>query len=92
MREKFRLVLAARLRALTAGKPRDELMFRQTNGSPWVKSAQQPRMRAALKAAGIRRHVRSMIRPLDQAPHLSLRRTRPLLQHGELSLADLRAD
>jgi len=40
---------------LAAGK---DLMFRQADGKPWVKSAQQPRMRAALKAAEIRRHVR----------------------------------
>jgi integrase len=41
-----------------AGKERTDLLFRQADGSPWVKSAQQPRMRAALKAAGIKSHVR----------------------------------
>jgi integrase len=41
-----------------AGKRSTDLLFRQQDGKPWVKSAQQPRMQAALKAAGINRHVR----------------------------------
>ena len=41
-----------------AGKAQDELIFRRADGEPWGKSNQQERMEAALKAAGIRRHVR----------------------------------
>jgi integrase len=33
-------------------------LVRQADGSPWAKGNQQPRMRAALKKAGIKRHVR----------------------------------
>jgi integrase len=40
------------------GKQRTDLLFRQADGSPWVKGNQQSRMHAALKAAGIKRHVR----------------------------------
>jgi hypothetical protein len=43
---------------MAAGKRSTDLLFTQQDGKPWVKSAQQPRMRAALKAAGIHRHVR----------------------------------
>jgi integrase len=43
---------------MAAGKRSTDLLFTQQDGRPWVKSAQQPRMRAALKAAGIHRHVR----------------------------------
>jgi integrase len=43
---------------MAAGKRSTDLLFIQQDGKPWVKSAQQPRMRAALKAAGIHRHVR----------------------------------
>lgn len=42
----------------TADKQRNDLLFRQADGSPWLKSSQQSRMAAALKAAGIKRHVR----------------------------------
>jgi integrase len=41
-----------------AGKARNALLFVQADGSPWAKGNQQPRMRAALKKAGIKRHVR----------------------------------
>jgi integrase len=40
------------------GKKPDDLMFHRRDGLPWGKSHQQPRMKAALKAAGIERHVR----------------------------------
>jgi hypothetical protein len=43
---------------MAAGKRSTDLLFRQQDGKPWVKSAQQPRMQAALKAADINRHVR----------------------------------
>lgn len=43
---------------MTAGKCSSDLLFTQQDGKPWVKSSQQPRMRGALKAAGINRHVR----------------------------------
>jgi len=43
---------------MAAGKRNRDLLFTQQDGKPWVKSAQQPRMQAALKAAGIHRHVR----------------------------------
>jgi integrase len=43
---------------MAAGKRNRDLLFTQRAGKPWVKSAQQPRMMAALKAAGINRHVR----------------------------------
>jgi integrase len=41
-----------------AGKGKTELMFRRDDGEAWGKSHQQPRMKAVLKAAGIKRHVR----------------------------------
>jgi integrase len=40
------------------GKQRTDLLFGQADGSPWAKGHQQSRMRAALKKAGIDRHVR----------------------------------
>jgi integrase len=40
------------------GKGSDELMFKRDDGEPWAKSNQQSRMKAVLKAASIRRHVR----------------------------------
>jgi integrase len=43
---------------MAADKRSTDLLFTQQDGRPWVKSAQQPRMRAALKDAGIHRHVR----------------------------------
>jgi integrase len=41
-----------------ARKQRTDLLFGQADGSPWAKGHQQSRMRAALKKAGIERHVR----------------------------------
>lgn len=54
------------IEGVAAGKRNKALLFTQLVidgdgkqiAKPWVKSAQQPRMRAALKAAGINRHVR----------------------------------
>jgi integrase len=54
------------IEGLAAGKRHTDLLFTQLAldaegkriAKPWVKSAQQPRMRAALRAAGINRHVR----------------------------------
>jgi integrase len=40
------------------GKQKLDLMFRRSDGEPWGKSHQQPRMKSILKAAGIDRHVR----------------------------------
>lgn len=40
------------------GKHSDDLMFKRSDGKPWAKSNQQPRMMDVLKAAGINRHVR----------------------------------
>ena len=40
------------------GKASDDLLFIRADGQPWKKSNQQPRMKAALKVAGIKRHVR----------------------------------
>jgi hypothetical protein len=42
----------------TEEKPSEDLIFKRDDGEPWAKSNQQPRMKAVLKAAGIRRHVR----------------------------------
>jgi integrase len=42
----------------TKGKDDEDLLFKRDDGEPWAKSNQQPRMKAVLKAAGIRRHVR----------------------------------
>jgi integrase len=42
----------------TKGKAGEELIFKRDDGEPWAKSNQQPRMKAVLNAAGIRRHVR----------------------------------
>jgi integrase len=43
---------------LAEAKCSADLLFTQRDGRAWVKSAQQPPMRAALRAAGIQRHVR----------------------------------
>ena len=58
---------AAFFDAHTKGKAEDDLIFMQlkvdektgeVSAEPWKKSNQQPRMRAALKASGVKRHVR----------------------------------
>ncbi len=43
---------------LARGKRANDLILTQANGKPWIKSSQQSRMRTALRAAGIQRHVR----------------------------------
>jgi len=40
------------------GKQSEDLLFKRSDGEPWSKSNQPPRMRAVLKTAGIDRHVR----------------------------------
>jgi integrase len=42
----------------TKGKRGEDLIFKRDDGEQWAKSNQQPRMKAVLKAAGIKRHVR----------------------------------